>query len=107
MSLTFRRQKIARRQMVILDLTTRDVADGVGCTQAHLSNVLQGRAHPSELVRERLPLILGLPIAVLLDAELLEGEYSGRRGGRARTPLVFSDAAIDAAHNFVKATEVK
>lgn len=107
MSLTLRRQRIARRQMLIMDLTTRDVAQAIGCTRAHLQNVLQGRTHPSEAVREHLPRILGLPIETLLDAELLDQEYTSPRGRQARKPLTFSDAAVDAAYNFVKATEVE
>lgn len=84
MALTNRRQRIARRQMAILELTTPQVAEKIGCTVAHLSNVLHGRAHPSNAVRKGLPKALGLPIEALLDPELLQTEYSGHRGARAQ-----------------------
>lgn len=80
MALPFKRQRIARRQMTILELTTDALAERIGCRRSHLANVLAGRSYPSELIRERMPLVLGLPIQVLLDAALLEGEYVGHNG---------------------------
>lgn len=79
MALTNRRQ-IARRHLVVNDLTTGEAADRIGCSKSHLGSVLAGRAHPSEKVREELPKLLGLPIEALLGAEPLEREYTGRRG---------------------------
>jgi transcriptional regulator with XRE-family HTH domain len=81
-ALTHRRQP-ARRLLVSRDLTTREAADFIGCTTAHLANVLRGRAYPSVEVRAQLPVLLGLPIQVLFEQELLDGEYTGRRGYRA------------------------
>lgn len=80
MTLTHRRQP-ARKSLIIHDLSTRDAAARIGCSPAHLANVLAGRAHPSDLIKAGLPLLIGLPIECLLDAELLDGKY-GARGGR-------------------------
>lgn len=80
MTLPFRRQRIARRQMTILELTTADLAERIGCRRSHLANVLSGRSYPSDLIRERMPIVLGLPIQVLLDEALLEGAYVGHNG---------------------------
>lgn len=82
MALTFKRQ-MARRHMILRDIRTEDAAEFIGCTKAHIGNVLAGRAHPSEEVREKLPQLLGFPIEALLDAELLAGEYTGAHGFRA------------------------
>jgi transcriptional regulator with XRE-family HTH domain len=81
-ALTFKRQ-MARRHMIIRDLRTEDAAEFIGCTKAHLSNVLAGRSHPNDKVRDKLPELLGLPIEALLDPELLEGEYTGYHGFKA------------------------
>ena len=82
MALTFKRQP-ARKMLIVRDLTTQEAADFIGCTKAHLGNALRGRAHPSNLVRERLPLLIGLPLEALFDEATLAGEYTMPRGRRA------------------------
>ena len=81
MAMTTRRQ-VARRHLIVREISTQEAADFIGCHLSHLSNVLNGRSRPNDLVRERLPKLIGLPIEALLDADLLTGEYSGPHGRR-------------------------
>ena len=82
MALTRRRQP-AKRFLVVHEISQREAAEFIGCRINHLRNALNGRSHPNESVRERLPILVGMPLEVLFDPEVLEDDYTGPRGRRA------------------------
>lgn len=84
---TTRRQN-ARRLMILQGITTVQAAELIGVDPAHLGNCLSGRTRPLQVVRDKLPAILGVALEECFDAELLAKEYGGRRGLRARRPLL-------------------
>lgn len=48
----------------------------------HLYNSFYGWAHPSDEIREQLPVILGRPLEDLFTPESLAKPYTGPRGNR-------------------------
>lgn len=98
-------------QPVVRFLKTRGIlyseaADAISVDRRHFRNVCGGVVRPSPVILERLPKYIGLPVECLFTEEALATEYNPmmRRG---RKPLVFSDAAIDAAAAYLQATEGK
>lgn len=83
---TTRRQN-ARRLMILQDITTAEAAEQIGIEPGHLYAVLAGRTHPKQVVRDKLPALLGVALEECFDAELLSKEYGGRRGRRATRPI--------------------
>ena len=83
MALTRRRQP-AKRFLVVNEITQREAAEFIGCRVNHLRNALNGRSHPNESVREKLPILVGMPLEVLFEAEVLQDDYTGPRGRWAK-----------------------
>lgn len=67
----------ARLALYAKGLTIRDAAEQIGVPFAHLANVLRGNSTPNDVVRARLPKLLGVPLAELFDTDLLAREWQG------------------------------
>jgi hypothetical protein len=52
------------------------VAQAINVPYIHLRNVLYGAVVPSPEIRGRLPLLLGVPIEELFDADVLKREFA-------------------------------
>ena len=73
-----RRQQPVKRFLALHDITTKELAEEIGCDLVHLRNVILGRAHPTSAMREALSDYFGMPIEVLIEPRLLERSYRGK-----------------------------
>lgn len=51
-------------------------AKDMGVPYRHLRNVIIGRTHPMDVLRERLPIYLGAPLVDLFTPSMLAKEYN-------------------------------
>lgn len=70
-----------RRALILADMSVTQAAEKIGVTWSHLYATVIGRTTPSEVVRQRLPELLGIPLEELYDADLLARTYAGPRRG--------------------------
>jgi len=96
MALPRRRQQLAKF-VVWHDTTYDEVAEKVGSTHWRILQIANGRIYPSPDEIQRLPEAFGgMPVEVLLEAELLKyrnGPWPPRRG-RGALPAV-SNSEVD------------
>lgn len=60
--------------------TIPQIAEIIGENPSHLGSALRGRAYPSELIRDTLPVVLGVPLEQLFNPDRLHMPYGGPRG---------------------------
>ncbi|MEW1834532.1 helix-turn-helix transcriptional regulator [Microbacterium sp. NPDC079995] len=71
MALPRRRQQLGKF-IPFHELTHQQVADVLGCSLSRVRNIINGNAFPSPTEIQQLERLFGLPVEVLLDAEMLE-----------------------------------
>lgn len=60
-----------------------NVAVEIGVNHSHLNGALNGYVRPNEVVRERLPKLLGKRLDELFNPDVLAEEFGAGRGGRS------------------------
>jgi hypothetical protein len=74
----------ARLALYAKGLTIRDAAEQIGVPFAHLANVLKGSAVPNQIVRDRLPDLVGARLEDLFDADVLAKQWQGTNNYAAK-----------------------
>ncbi|GEM_PF-1535216 len=74
----------ARAALVAQRYTDRLAAEAIHVDVAHFRNAIKGVAHPSNAIRERLPVLLGVPLGELFTQESLSRPYLVDLGYRVR-----------------------
>lgn len=59
-------------------ISQREAARDIGVSWRHFRNCVTGRTHPMDIVREKLPVYLGVPLEDLFTPELLAKPYIPR-----------------------------
>jgi len=62
----------------------REAAEQIGVRHQHLSGSVYGHVRPSEVVREKLPALLGVPLDELFTHDVLRVPYRGASGTMGR-----------------------
>lgn len=67
--------------------TNRQAAAAIDVEYVHFASAIKGVIRPHQAIRERLPELLGVPLADLFDAERLEKPYCPFFGRSRKKPV--------------------
>lgn len=70
----------ARKSLADQRWSIAKAAAQLGVEDLHLGSTLYGRTAPSQIVRDRLPALLGVPLPDLFTAEALAATYNSHKG---------------------------
>lgn len=74
----------ARQALVDERWSQPKAAERINVPHLHLRGALNGHVPPSQVVRDRLPALLGRPLTELFTPDSLAATYTGPRGRRSR-----------------------
>ena len=69
-----------RAVLVAQRYTTRQAADAIGVDWVHLGGTIKGHIRPCQVIRDRLPELLGVPLEDLYTPDMLVLPYMGDLG---------------------------
>ncbi|WP_169798565.1 helix-turn-helix transcriptional regulator [Piscicoccus intestinalis] len=71
--------------------TVAAAAREIGVSQTHLGNTVTGRNRPNDIVREKLPELLGVPLEELFYPDMIVIPFSPRPSQHSRRKKVADD----------------